>query len=342
MKDKTKKKSVLKTTAMIFCCVIATVLLAIFGFRAFFRLSVYPYYASSQKAFYIPDIDNGFVAQGLEYDGETDSFFVAGYDKDGSASPVYVVDKKSGELKTSVRLRKQDGTDFTNHSGGIAVYGEYVYIAGCEDRCLYVFDKEEILSSTDGWATVLGSVSLQASGEDYVKPSCVTIFDGKLYVAEFYYDPGYPTQDSHKMNTPSGEYQQALLVAFDLSDSENSVYGVSPVPQAVYSVTDKVQGMAFWGDQIYLSTSYGLDFSYIYAYHFKQAGAMGETSLLGASVPLYALDSECLEKELKIPPMSEEMVIIDGKLYVMCESASNKYIFGKFLSAQWCYATDLT
>ncbi len=26
----------------------------------------------------------------------------------------------------------------------------------------------------------------------------------------------------------------------------------------------------------------------------------------------------------------------------MCESASNKYIFGKFTSAKYCYATDLT
>ena len=32
----------------------------------------------------------------------------------------------------------------------------------------------------------------------------------------------------------------------------------------------------------------------------------------------------------------------DGKLYTMCESATNKYIFGKFTSAKYCYATDLS
>ncbi|MFR6641675.1 MAG: hypothetical protein ACLUSP_10480 [Christensenellales bacterium] len=28
--------------------------------------------------------------------------------------------------------------------------------------------------------------------------------------------------------------------------------------------------------------------------------------------------------------MSEEIEIVDGQMYVMCESASDKYIFGKF------------
>ena len=40
--------------------------------------------------------------------------------------------------------------------------------------------------------------------------------------------------------------------------------------------------------------------------------------------------------------MSEEIVLVDGKTYVMCESASDKYKFGKFTGAKWCYATDLT
>ena len=53
------------------------------------------------------------------------------------------------------------------------------------------------------------------------------------------------------------------------------------------------------------------------------------------------LDSSVLKTDLKIAPMSEEIEIVDGKLYVMCESASNKYIFGKFTGGKWCYATDL-
>ena len=54
------------------------------------------------------------------------------------------------------------------------------------------------------------------------------------------------------------------------------------------------------------------------------------------------LDSSVLKTDLKIAPMSEEIVTVEGQLYVMCESASNKYIFGKFTSAKYCYATDLS
>ena len=52
-------------------------------------------------------------------------------------------------------------------------------------------------------------------------------------------------------------------------------------------------------------------------------------------------DSASQKSAKKIAPMSEEIIIVDGKLYTMCESASNKYIFGKFTSSDHCYATDL-
>ena len=67
----------------------------------------------------------------------------------------------------------------------------------------------------------------------------------------------------------------------------------------------------------------------------------GEITVLGQTVPRYVLDSSVLRKDIKLAPMSEEIVVVDGKLYTMCESATNKYIFGKFTSAKYCYATDL-
>ena len=60
------------------------------------------------------------------------------------------------------------------------------------------------------------------------------------------------------------------------------------------------------------------------------------------TVPRYVLDSSTQKGDIKLAPMSEEIVIVDGKLYTMCESATNKYIFGKFTSAKYCYATDIS
>ena len=39
--------------------------------------------------------------------------------------------------------------------------------------------------------------------------------------------------------------------------------------------------------------------------------------------------------------MAEEIIFVDGKMLIMCESASAKYVFGKFTGGRWCYATDV-
>ena len=38
--------------------------------------------------------------------------------------------------------------------------------------------------------------------------------------------------------------------------------------------------------------------------------------------------------------MSEEIVLIDGKLYQANESASNKYVFGKFTGGKYLYSSS--
>lgn len=95
--------------------------------------------------------------------------------------------------------------------------------------------------------------------------------------------------------------------------------------------------MCFDGGSVYLSTSYGLAFSHIYVYDASALAPQGEL----AGVPLYALDSASLTADRKLPPMSEEIEILDGRLYAMCESASQKYFFGKLTGGGWCYATAL-
>ena len=160
-----------------------------------------------------------------------------------------------------------------------------------------------------------------------------------IYVGEFYREANYPTPDSHKYKTAAGDSNTALILAYKLdADAE---FGISPQIEAAYSTTGLVQGMCFDGSgRFCLSTSYGPAFSHIYVYNNPKRE--GNIDVLGQNVPLYALDSSCLAHDIKIAPMSEEIVFVDGKLYTMCESASNKYIFGKFTSAKYCYATDLT
>lgn len=91
---------------------------------------------------------------------------------------------------------------------------------------------------------------------------------------------------------------------------------------------------------MYLSTSYGPAFSHISRYTGTKEE--GSVTVLGQTVPRYVLDSSTQTAEFKLAPMAEEILVVDGKLYTMCEAATDKYIFGKFTSAKYCYATDIS
>lgn len=335
-----KKRSALKIALIALISLAALVALVLIGAIGYFRLSVVSYYSASQKEFVIPDISDDFIPQGMHYDKASDSFFITGYSNVKEASPIYIVNRQnSGENYKTVRLAKEDGSDFTGHAGGIAIAGGYVYIAGGDDRCLYVFSCDEILNSSDGGKVVCkGLFSTRYSDSDHVDVSCVSVVGNRIIIGEFYREPNYPTLPTHKVVTKGGAYNKALAVAFELSaDAE---FGIKETPVCAYSLPDQVQGMYFTDEKIYLSTSYGTSFSHILEYDVSRVNK-SEITVLNTKTTLYELDSSSLSYDYKIAPMSEEIEIVDGRLYVMCESASNKYIFGKLTGAKWCYSTEL-
>lgn len=334
------KISVLRIVLIVVGLIVALAVLALIGAIGYLKLSVASYYSASEKEFVIPDISDDFVPQGIHYDKASDSFFITGYSSGGEASPVYVVNRQnSDENYKTVRLTNEDGSAFTGHAGGIAAAGNYVYVAGGDDRCLYVYSRDEILNTKDGGEVACkGVFSTNFSESDYVDVSCVTVAENKIIIGEFYREVGYPTLDSHKLVTKGGDRNQALAVAFELS--EQGEFGIASSPICAYSIPDQVQGMYFTNEKIYLSTSYGVAFSHILEYDVSRVNE-SKITVLGVETTLYELDSSSLAYDHKIAPMSEEIEMVDGRLYVMCESASNKYIFGKLTGGKWCYSTDL-
>lgn len=333
--------------------IIAVALIALFllAVRLYFRIPVRDYYKASEKAFVIPEYNYGYVAQGLAYDEESGYFLLTGYKNNHMASPVYIVDgvvDKDNRLPDRiVHLKAESGADFLGHAGGLSIHGDYIYIAGGEDHGLYVYDRNEIMSNAGeigngGIASCIGFFPTGVSDDDYIGVAFTTIHDNRLYVGEFYREENYPTLPSHKLTTPAGDYNQALVVSYEFSDAADSLFGLNPVPVEAYSITGLVQGMCFDDEgRVYLSTSYATAFSHIYVYEEKGAYTGDTIDVLGVNVPLYTLDTASLIKDVKTAPMSEEIEIVDGKLYTNCEAASNKYIFGKFTGARWCYATDI-
>lgn len=337
-----KQKKKMKPLTLLAVILLAVVLffgIVLGGVIGYFRLPVSKYYRASEKAFVIPALNDDFVPQGFDFDREQNYFIFSGYQKDHSASPVFLTDK-DGKLIKRVTLLNPDGSDYTGHGGGIAVGGNFLYVTGGEDCCLYVYSYLDFFDAKDGdKLTCLGKFSTKISDTDYIENAFVTVYDGKIITGEFYRAESYPTLDSHKLTTKAGDYNQALAVEYVLDST--SPLGISSTPIKAYSLPDQVQGLTISDNKVYLSTSWGLSFSHIYEYDFAKLSLEGNISVLGQNIPLYAMDSASLLNDYKIPPMSEEMVFVDGKLFVACESASNKYIFGKFTGGKWLYATDL-
>lgn len=332
-----------KTFLVVFCSLLLLIGLVLLGGRLWFRLPVSDYYAASEAAFAIPGLSEGFVPQGLALDEEAGVYLVGGYmKKSGEASPVFVVDRRTGELKARATLAEPDGSAFTSHAGGLAVSGDNVLIAGSEGGCVDIFDREAILAAGDGSPVQrLGRLYTRLSENDPLGVAFVDVSmddDGDLLtVGEFYREPQYPTAESHKFTTPSGERLQALAVTYRVSED-----GLSLAPLRAYALPDLVQGFTFHDSRIWLSASWGVGFSHIYAWDLESLQPFDTISVDGQSIPMYALESCTRAVDYKLPPMSEEIVFSGEKLLTMCESASRKYYFGQLTGGQWCYATDLS
>ena len=332
-----KKKSLSKRLLKAFIIFIAVIAVILLGARLYFRIPVSEYYSHSEREFTIPDINSGFIAQGLTYDDRSDCFFMTGYMNDKSSSPIYMVEKSTNKYVKKLLLQNPDGSEFHGHAGGMTVHGDYIYVAGSGDSCLYVFSYEEAVKASDN--STLKSIGTFPMPDD-MSVAFTSSDENVIYAGEFYRAENYKTAENHKMTTSAGDYNQALMFAYRFSDSADALFGIEPEPFEVYSVTDLVQGMDTYNGKLYLSTSYGIAFSHIYVYDKPQSTKNLE--IAGLTLPLYELDSASLTNTFKYPPMSEEIVCIDDRIYTMCESASNKYIFGKLTGAYKCYSTDIS
>lgn len=292
------------------------------GVRILYR----DYYRQAQAAFVIPGITEGFVPQGFDYDEQSDYFLMCGYMADGSASRVYVRHSDGTVIETDLMYDEQ--TPYTRHSGGICHNGEYVYIASSGG--VDVFLLSDVLS--DGAALRQGSIAV-----GYGVAYC-DFHDGYLLCGNFYHPGSHETPQLHRISTPVGDENVALISVFRADEQE--AFGIDPMPVAALSTQGEIQGICFMDqDRAVLSASYGATSSRLYFYEFDPERC-GSVYVLDHEVPLYYLDSENLIDTVKLPPMSEELVYHEGRVYIMCESASNKYWFGKLIYGFLVYGYD--
>ena len=269
----------------------------------------------AEKVVQVPDLNSGFVPQGLEFLPESGVYLVSGYL--GETAQIKVVGQNESR---NVSLYNANGSDFSSHAGGVCRSGDFVYISG--EQSLYAFKLSDVLS---GSAALVGKFSTNN------RASFCFADEKYVYVGEYAFGSFYTTAESHHIKTPAGDENNALVFAFLID--EKQPLGVKTEPEFAFSITGSAQGMEIVGNTAYLSLSDRINGSRLLFYDISSAkiGQFGE-------IPLIYLDSSNLVGRQPMFPQSEGIVYVDGKMHILFESAANKYLIGRLFGADYIYS----
>ena len=306
-----------KIAIFVLCGLLALIVLLV-GVLNIVKFAIYgEYYSIKENICKNPGLSDGFVCQGIAACEDDSVFLVSGYMKDGSASRIYVTTLENKVHYISLESGKED---FCGHAGGVAVSRGIVYLA--DGGRVYTLLLSDLLRADNGSTVEIGAGIAVNNNADFIYTD-----DKFIYVGEFHDGDAYVIE-GHENKTAEGEHH-AICSKYEI--------GKLGSPVAVYSIRNNVQGICFTPEgKVVMSTSYGLSSSHFYVYDVKEATDAGIT-MDGA--PVYYLDK--LQREIKGPAMSEGLDVYNGKVITLFESASNKYIFGKFFFANKIVALDL-
>ena len=287
----------------------------------------------SETAFDFPGAGNSaFDLQAVAWDEPAQTFFFSGYMKNKTACPVYLV--SPGKETRRVSLLQADGSPLVTHAGGIAIRGDYFYVADSLNECLCVFSRPEILSARDGEAIrSIGTFATATSPDDGIRPSFITAADGKMYVGEFHLPllPVFSLRRNHHIGS-----SYAIMAAFPIDPS--APLGLAASPCEAYCLPEAVQGAVFDSSgRLFLSRCVFLFPSAIDA---CQPAVSGRMTLMGNEVPLYTLTKT---GGVAFVPLSEQIELVDGKLYVATEACTYlpSWIYSMW-DGQKCRTIDLS
>lgn len=216
-----------------------------------------------------------------------DYLFVSAYSagKYRKLGCIHVFDRKTGDYLVTLGMKEQ------SHLGGLTFDGENIWVCHSDNSTLqcipYVFVKR-IASKRQ--QNVVDCSTLFEEYHVSNTPSCITYYDGKLWVA------------THT------KILNSKMIAYKITRN-----GLRQVQS--YRIPDKVQGITFDEDgKVYISTSYGREnSSYIKVYE---------------SVEEMNHRPNHPAVKVEMPPCSEEIDVEDGQIYVLFESAGEKYFEG--------------
>lgn len=290
--------------------------------------------AKAEMSYLVPALAGKMIPQGMDIWEERGWLIISGYFPStdiSDCSVLVAIDMMSGAYVGEYYLTNSDGTPHSSHAGGVAVTDKNIYISN--GYKLYRIPLTELLD-----AGQCGKVTIADEIWVPVRASFCNYSGGYLWVGDFQYGTSYPTDEFRHMTNREGKQYKAWTVGYELDENtENGLKAEAMVkdsfatPDVVFSITDRIQGMAVSDDKIFLSQSYGRNNAstiYIYDNPINPKASHTEVDINGVSVPVYFLDSKLSCEKVQAPPMSEGLAYTNGVLYILFESGADKYANG--------------
>ncbi|MFO7912296.1 MAG: hypothetical protein R6V15_09070 [Desulfotignum sp.] len=281
----------------------------------------------NQQGAIIPGLFQGAVPQGKAYIAAHGLLVISNYMYTRQTAALTLISMEDKALKKVVRLYNHDGSPHLEHMGGLSVTGKHLWIAS-GDGIYRLLLKKIINAQTDD------ALFLSAPLTTEVACSFATASEGTLYIGEFRAEgTRYLTKPSHAYPVACGGRNHALIAGFhlneDTDDIKNTMRDAATIyPSFFISIPDKVQGAAFTREHIILSQSYGRrNNSRLSVYRIPFYRKPKDFFVLenGTNVPVWHLDCRQHVRTIDAPPMTEGVVMVQGKLAVLFESGSDKY-----------------
>lgn len=312
----------IKITLIIFLSLIIALLCFVGVYRYFpWNRS---FFEVADEEFAIPGLDDGFVPQGFTQISGYNKYLISGYMDDGSPSRFYVIDGEKKQVEKYVTLNIDGEKKYDGHAGGVASYGNTLWTVSMADDSkgyAFAFKASDVISAQDKEEIVI-----QDYFETYNNADCVFVKDNMLWVGEFYREKSHKTDEAHVKTTRTGDTHRAMAYAFEIDESYRG--GVkNQFPEKALSLKNLCQGIDVTPDgKFVMTSSFSLSDSTIYYFEDVLSQDSEATTQIGLTeIPMWFLDDEALIYSEKIPCMAEEIVVKDGRVYILFESACNKY-----------------